>query len=93
MRVRAVRATTTKAAHKRSQLGGERRELTAAVGRMVKARDKRIAELEARLAQADGLWRHWCAVDITVNDDEWAAFSDAVRDHLDGKPVPKRFLK
>lgn len=52
------------------------------------------AEVAAkRLEEADGLWRYWCAVDITENEDEWAAFSDAVRDHLDGKPVPKRFLK
>jgi hypothetical protein len=49
--------------------------------------------LRVQLEQANGLWRHWCSCDITENEDEWAAFSDAVHDHLEGKPVPERFTR
>ena len=59
---------------------------------VTRQRDK-IAQLRARLADADGLWRYWQHNDITADDDEWAAFSNAVRDHLDGKPVPERFVR
>src|SRR5262245_48183037 len=51
-----------------------------------------VAKLEQRLEQADGLWRYWTTHDITENDDDWAAFSNAVRAHLDGKPVEARFM-
>jgi hypothetical protein len=49
--------------------------------------------LRAQIEQANGLWRYWTTHDITENDDEWAAFSNAVRDHLEGKPVPERFVR
>lgn len=45
-----------------------------------------------RLMIAEGLWRYWCTHDITVNEDEWAGFSNAVQGMLDGKPVDKRWL-
>lgn len=75
-------ATGAKAADCRSRLSTERKAVVVAYAKMAK-----------RLEEADGLWRYWCSVDITEDEDEWAAFSDAVRDHLEGRPVPKRFLK
>jgi hypothetical protein len=75
------KATGTKAAHKRSQLSTEK-----------KAVMQFVAKVHQRLEQADGLWRYWTTHDITADEDDWVAFSDAVRDHLAGKPVPERFL-
>lgn len=57
------------------------------------AHGERASAVEAQLEQANALWRYWTTHDITENDDEWAAFSNAVRDHLDGKPVPERFVR
>lgn len=74
--------TQAKIAGARSVLSTERKTLVTAYAKAMK-----------QLEQANGLWRHWCSTDITEDQDEWAAFSDAVQDHLDGKPVPKRFLK
>jgi len=70
-----------KAAHTRSRLSMERKALT-----------QFVANLHKRLDEADGLWRYWTTHDITANEDDWAAFSNAVRAHLEGKPVPERFL-
>lgn len=75
------RATGTKAAHLRSRLSKEKKGVF-----------QFVAKLRHRLDQADGLWRYWTTHDITENEDDWAAFSDAVRDHLRGEAVPKRFL-
>lgn len=50
-KTRVSRATTTKAAHKRSQLGGERRDVTVAVARMAKGYEERIRELEVKLRE------------------------------------------
>jgi hypothetical protein len=52
----------------------------------------RLEAVEALLEEADGLWEYWRTHDITRNDDEWASFSDAVRAHLERRPVPTRFL-
>lgn len=49
-------------------------------------------KLQKRLDEADGLWRYWTTHDITENEDDWAAFSNAVRNHLEGKPVDARFV-
>lgn len=75
------KATGLKAAHKRSQLSRERQAIT-----------KFVADLRARLDQSEGLWRYWTTHDITENEDDWAAFSNAVYDHLAGKPVDPRFI-
>jgi hypothetical protein len=77
-----VRATGAKAAAKRSQLSTDRKAVVVAYAKMAK-----------RLEQADGLWRYWKNNDITENDELWAEFTNAVYAHLEGKPVPKRFLK
>ncbi|HEY3499103.1 MAG TPA: hypothetical protein VGK73_30645 [Polyangiaceae bacterium] len=55
--------------------------------------EKEYARVVKRLAQADGLWRYWKSNDISENDDLWAEFSNAVYAHLEGKPVPKKFIK
>lgn len=52
-----------------------------------------LTRARARLEEADGLWDYWRSHDITRTDDEWADFTDAVYAHLDGKPVPSRFLE
>lgn len=75
-------ATGAKAAAKRSQLSTDRKALVTAYAKMAK-----------QLEQANGLWRYWKSNDITENDELWAEFTNAVYAHLDGKPVPKRFLK
>ena len=75
------KVTGMKAADARSRLSTERKSLV-----------QFVAKLQKRLDQADGLWRYWCSHDITENEDDWAAFSNAVRAHLEGKPVPERFL-
>lgn len=54
--------------------------------------ESELAETRALLEQGDGLWEYWWAHNITRTDPEWAEFLDAVRDHLAGKPVPRRFL-
>lgn len=42
---------------------------------------------------ARALWRFWCSVDITENDELWANFTNAVHAMLEGHPVPEKFLK
>lgn len=66
----------------------------------MKTLEKRLADLEAklvltkaRLAQADGLWRYWRNHDITESEDEHVGFTDAVHNHLDGKPVDQRYVQ
>lgn len=75
------RATGVKAANARSQLSTEKKSVVQLVGK-----------LQRRLDEADGLWRYWTTHDITENEDDWAAFSNAVRHHLEGKPVEARFI-
>lgn len=74
-------ATGAKAADARSRLSTDRKAVITAYARMQK-----------QLDQANGLWRFWKDNDISENDDLWAEFTNAVYAHLDGKPVPKRFL-
>jgi hypothetical protein len=50
------------------------------------------ARLRERVRVADGLWRYWRDNDITATDDHWADFTNAVLAHLEGKPVPERFV-
>ncbi len=55
--------------------------------------EQQLEKLRKELDQANGLWRYWTLHDITESDEHWADFSNAVRDHLDGKGVPTRFLE
>jgi hypothetical protein len=75
------KATGMKAADARSRLSTEKKAVV-----------QFIAKLRKRLDESEGLWRYWTTHDITANDEEWAAFSNAVRDHLEGRPVPARFV-
>ena len=75
------KATGMKAADTRSRLSTEKKSVV-----------RNLAKVQQRLDEADGLWRYWTTHDITENEDDWAAFSDAVRAHLDGKPVAARFV-
>ncbi len=76
------RATGAKAADARSRLSTARKAVV-----------REVSVLRKRLAIGEALWRYWCTHDITENDDDWAGFTDAVHAHLEGKPVPERFLK
>ena len=75
------RATGAKAAACRSRLSTEKKGVLVSYAKMAR-----------RLEQADGLWRYWKSNDISENDDLWAEFTNAVYAHLEGKPVPKRFI-
>lgn len=76
-----MRATGAKAAALRSKLSTKRGTVIAA-----------YAKMRGQLEQANALWRYWRDHDITSDDDHWAEFTNAVYAHLDGEPVPKRFL-
>ncbi len=76
------KATGAKAAGARSRLSTSRKAVVESYARMAK-----------QLAQANALWRYWRDHDITDDDDHWSEFTDAVYAHLEGKPVPKRFLQ
>ena len=58
-----------------------------------RALERRATEAEAALAQANSLWEYWRHIDFSDSDDHWADFTNAVYAHLEGKPVPERFLR
>jgi hypothetical protein len=82
---------TAKETELRIELGQASREIAAVAASLEQCRRERGKALD-KLADSQGLWRYWCNHDITENDDDWADFSNAVQDHLDGKRVDERWL-